>query len=301
MWLRKKRALVDREQNHITTIDPNAQPDFMCVGAQKGGTTWLFEQLNAHEDFWMPPLKEVNYYDHMSRSRHPDRAARSHLRLRDERDRRFLAAMEDLCTQQHIDLDRYAQLFAPKGELLSGDISPAYCILPAEIIARIIDRFPDLKVIFLARDPVERAWSDLSMGIRYGGIRPFDAGNTNEVLRNLLHPDIVMRSFPSMIVERWQQHVPNEQFRVYFFDDLESEPVKTRRSIIRFLGGDPEKSHGDAKAARRINESEKKLPLAENVRAEIARFFEQELQTCAAKLGGPAKSWPARYGINLVA
>ena len=94
MWRGKKRARTDRDQDDIDVLDPNAQPDFLCVGAPKGGTSWLFRQLNSHPDFWMPPLKEVNYFDSMSRLRHPDRAARSNLRLRDDRDRRFLKAME---------------------------------------------------------------------------------------------------------------------------------------------------------------------------------------------------------------
>jgi hypothetical protein len=297
LWPRRAVSELNHDENGASAFDPNAKPDFLCVGAQKAGTTWLFQQLNSHEDFWMPPLKEVNYFDHMSRSRHPDRSARSNLRLRDDRDRRFLAAMENLCTQQHIDLDRYAQLFAPKGELLSGDISPAYSIVPEEIIAQITQRFPDLKVIFLARDPVERAWSDLTMAVRCGGVRSFEANDSASVMRNLHHPDIVTRSFQSKIVARWQRHLPDEQFGIYFFDDLQSEPNETRRLIVRFLGGDPEKFNGRVKAERKINESEKKLPLTAQVRTEVAHFFEQELKACAARLGGAAKKWPGRYGF----
>lgn len=278
-------------------IDADAKPDFLCVGAQKAGTTWLFEQLNWHEDFWMPPLKEVNYFDHMSRSRHPERSARSNLRLRDERDRRFLDAMENLCAQQHMDLDLYAQLFAPKGPLLSGDVSPAYCIVPEEIISRIVDRFPELKVVFLARDPVERAWSDLSMAVQYGGVRSFDTNDTAAVMRNLFHPDMITRSFQSAIVGRWERHFADDRFRVYFFDDLQSDPEQTRRKIVRFLGGDANKSSRKMKAPRKFNETAKKLPLVDHVRAEVARFFEQELRACAMKLGGAARKWPARYGF----
>ena len=31
---------------------------FVCVGAQKGGTRWLYDQIQLHPDFWMPPVKE---------------------------------------------------------------------------------------------------------------------------------------------------------------------------------------------------------------------------------------------------
>jgi len=45
-----------------------ARPDFLCVGVHKGGTTWLYQQLDSHPDFWMPPLKELHYFDQLSRS-----------------------------------------------------------------------------------------------------------------------------------------------------------------------------------------------------------------------------------------
>jgi Sulfotransferase family len=298
MWPRKLRTKAAQETESPAIVDPNARPDFLCIGAQKGGTTWLFEQLNSHDDFWMPPLKEINYFFSMSRSRHPDRAARSKLRPRDERDRRFLRAMEDLCTQPQIDLDRYAQLFSPKGPLLSGDVSPGYAVVPEEIIAQIVKRFPELKVIFIARDPVERAWSNLSVAIRSGRMRAFDASQSEEVQRQLLHPDIVMRSFPSVIVERWQRHIRPELFRIYFFDALESEPMQLRRSIIEFLGGDPEKASRGVKPDQKINETKAKLAMPDEAQATIARFFEAELRACASKLGGSAEKWPARYGFS---
>src|SRR5438105_11482287 len=56
------------EKQDTAQIKNNAGPDFCCVGAQKGGTGWLYEQLRAHPDFWMPPLKELHYFDRMWRS-----------------------------------------------------------------------------------------------------------------------------------------------------------------------------------------------------------------------------------------
>jgi hypothetical protein len=42
-----------------------------------------------------------------------------------------------------------------------------------------------------------------------------------------------------------------------------------------------------------------KLPLTDKVRAHLAQFFKKELKTCAARLGGAARDWPARYGFSL--
>src|SRR6266567_6071979 len=281
------------EEHHCSTGD--ACPDFLCVGAQKAGTSWLYRQLEPHPDFWMPPVKELHYLDNLNRTK------RIHgPRCGDERDASFLDSMQNLRGRFYLDLDSYGRLFQHKGECLSGDISPAYSTLIDEIIERVVNHFPNLKVIFLARDPVERAWSQLSMGVRLGMISRFDATDAEEVIRNLLNPGVLVRSHPSKIVARWKRYVRPESFRVYFFDDLKQDPAELRRSILVFLGGDPNKPSGKLKPDDNRDAAREKLRLTTKVRARIAQFFEHELKACAAELGGPAKRWPARYGFSVV-
>ncbi len=38
-------------------------PDFICIGLPKAGTGWLYDQLDNHPDFWMPPVKELLYLE----------------------------------------------------------------------------------------------------------------------------------------------------------------------------------------------------------------------------------------------
>ena len=269
-------------------------PDFLCVGAQKAGTSWLYRQLEPHPDFWMPPVKELHYLDLLNRTKRFQAP-----RCEDERDASFVENMKNLSGRFYLDLEHYGRLFQHKGTRLSGDISPAYSTLSDEIIERVVDYFPNLKVVFLARDPVERAWSQLSMGVRLGMISPFDPTDAEEVIRNLLNPGVLIRSHPSKIVARWKRYVRPENFRVYFFDDLKENPAELRRSILLFLGGDPDKPSGESKPHENSDAGRKKPPLTAKVRARMARFFEQELKACASEIGGRAKSWPARYGFSL--
>jgi sulfotransferase family protein len=304
-WPFKSRNGKDRNGNHrngyeadgeeLNGFTGDACPDFLCVGAQKAGTSWLYRQLEPHPDFWMPPVKELHYLDNLNRTKR-HRPPRS----KDGRDACFLESIKDLSMRSHIDLDTYGRLFCHKGPLLSGDISPAYSTLSDEIIERVVDHFPNLKVVFLARDPVERAWSQLSMGVRLGMIGPFDATDPEEVICNLLNPGVLVRSHPSKIVARWKRYVRPENFRVYFFDDLKENPAELRRSILSFLGGDPEKPSGGLKPNDNNDAGREKLRLTAKVRDRMAQFFEQELKACAAELGGRAKSWPARYGFSLL-
>ena len=269
-----------------------AGPDFLCIGAHKAGTTWLYQQLDCHPDFWMPPIKELHYFDQLSRVQ---RAA--HPRCRDERDRRFLERLKSLSAEAGIDLENYGRLFECKASLFSGDISPNYSTLNNKVVQQVVRYFRNLKVIFLARDPVERVWSHLSMEVHYRQIEPFDVTNIDEVNRNLLRRGMLLRSYPSAVVARWKRYVDSEQFRVYFFDDLQRNPAELRRSILRFLGADPDKPSGRLNADYNSWTRMEKLPLTNKVRSHLAQFFKKELKTCAARLGGPARDWPARYSF----
>jgi hypothetical protein len=271
-------------------------PDFLCVGAQKAGTSWLYDQLRTHPDFWMPPIKALHYFE-WPRDFWSTRGRKLQKNSRDSRDIRFLDALETISAKPEIDFEEYAALFEAKANLLSGDITPAYSTLQDEIIERISARFAQVRVIFLARDPVERAWSHLSMLVRHGATGAFDPGDGDAIMRNLFRSDVLLRSSPSQIVARWRRHIHPSRFRVYFFDDLKREPVKLRQSIVEFLGADPRKPSGELPANYNQKARFEKFRLTDEVRSQMAQFFESELRACADELGGVAKDWPARYGF----
>jgi hypothetical protein len=294
-WPFNGRSGNGRHKNGTGSDSDGAGPDFLCVGVHKGGTTWLYQQLDSHPDFWMPPLKELHYFDQLSRVQRP-----SSSRCRDERDLRFLESINSLSAKPYMDLEHYARLFEPKGSLLSGDISPNYSTLTNKVIRRIAGYFPKLKIIFLARDPVERVWSHLSMEVHYHQIESFDVTDIDEVNRNLLRRGLLLRSYPSAVAARWKHYVHPDRFRIYFFDDLERNPTELRRSILNFLGADPNKPASWMPAESNSWASMEKLPLTDKVRSHLAQFFKKELKTCAERLGGAARNWPARYGFLLL-
>src|SRR5207253_4153655 len=131
-----------------------------------------------------------------------------------ERDHEFLQKFEQLSTAKSFDLQRYADLFRSKGELLAGDITPGYSTLEESVIQNIAARL-SLKVMFIARDPVERAWSQLSMYVRRGLIEPFKADDLERLSEHLKRPEIQARSYPTEIVRRWRRHFASDLFRVY--------------------------------------------------------------------------------------
>jgi hypothetical protein len=294
-WSFKPRVRTDGDKKENCSSIGQAGPNFLCVGAHKGGTTWLYHQVDSHPDFWMPPVKELHYFDQLSRVQRSTPP-----RCRDERDLRFLESLDSLSAKPDVDLENYGRLFEPKGPLLSGDISPNYSTLSGKLIRQIVRYFPNLKVIFLVRDPVQRFWSHLSMEVHYRQIEPFDATNIHEVNRNLLRRGMRLRSYPTAVVARWKRYVHPDRFRVFFFDDQQRNPTELRRSILDFLGADPNKPADRVPASDNSWARMEKLPLTDKVRSHLAQFFKKELKSCAARLGGAAKDWPARYGFSLL-
>src|SRR6185295_12624998 len=93
-----------------------AGPDFLCIGAQKAGTGWLYEQLRSHPGFWMPPMKELHYFDRRGSAsgggtrrslplarKEGERIAIARERARDDRDQQFLDRFERLSPAPSLD------------------------------------------------------------------------------------------------------------------------------------------------------------------------------------------------------
>lgn len=284
-------------------------PDFICVGMPKAGTGWLFDRLSDHPDFWMP-LKGLHYL----RKKYPksdnsirrlakiDRIGRlrvTQTRECESRDREFLKEIA-ACRLQPRDLSKYASFFRHKGNLLTGDITAAYADLEEDVISEIADVLPDVKIVFLVRDPVARAWSRISMEYRAGKFDPTLLENPESFRKWASTADCLAaeRSLPTDVISRWTRCAPKVQFRHFFFDDIEKRPDEARRDILKYIGADPDKELGDRPAGDNRKANAKKLTLTEPIRQILVDRFKDELFACAASLGGPAVDWPKRYGLQ---
>ena len=288
-------------------------PDFICVGAPKAGTRWLYDQLQYHPDFWMPPIKEFRYLDHpypkmknavqfvQLAARSPDRVrrrlAKRGAREWTSQDLEFLREASAL-DGERMDILRYNSLFRFKGELLSGDISPGYSGLDDEVVKQVAEHIPQTKIVFLVRDPVARVWSGISMLYRHG---KFDADILSDPrrFREELERRTGMknRSAPTEVVERWTRCAPAIPFRYFLFDEIESDPEESRRKILLYLGADPGKASGELPANHNRKAKAEKLPLAEPIKAVLVDYFKDEMRACAKVFGGHAQAWLTRYGL----
>jgi hypothetical protein len=304
-------------------------PDFLGIGAAKAGTGWLYDQLALHPEVWMPPIKELHYFANETRQhafgprissimvktlsrfqRQYDRDRCASLNAKrikmfnkplDERDIIFLKLATT--PETAAGLDAYANFFSLKGDALSGEITPAYSTLKPAVVKEINERFPRLKLVFLARDPIGRALSHLQLYRRQadanptGPFRDFDLQNVDSIRAVLGKENTDVRSRPTETIRRWRQFFPAEQLHIELFDDLGSDAAGVRARIFRFLGISPEKGGEAIPADFNRKSTQTKYPITPQARDLLIELYRDEILACAEAFGGAAKTWPAKYGL----
>lgn len=279
-----------------------AGPDFICIGMDEAGTDWLHDQLARHPSFWLPAADKLNFFsagfpsrDLRKRARlfltDPTRSARQHsragLRPASERDRPFY---ERILADGHDprDLTRYKALFSSKGDSLSGDITPAYHDLDEGMIAFLADALPEVRIVLLARDPAERVWAEWCRATEKGERSTVD--DLASFRAFVESPEVMARSFPSRVAERWMRCF-GRRVGVFLFDDVLMRPVETCSAVIRFIGGDEAAAAtGDPERAGGWT-GKPSSPRSPEIDAFLRAFFDEELKRCAGLFGGAATNW----------
>jgi hypothetical protein len=306
----KPRRNPDAPMPALLAAGDTRGPDFLCIGAQKAGTRWLFDQLAFHPDFWMPPIKELHYFNRSKRflrfarplHERASRSLRSANRRRARGNERPLNA-EDVAWlearmwlhKRPLDLDLYARLFNLRGDRLSGDICPPYAILPDAEAKAVRDRFPEARIVYLVRDPIDRLWSQYCMILRR---HPQDEPESLDTVRAFVERGTGREhSAIRAAVARWRRGPEDSKFGLFFFDDLKADAAGLRRRIVAFLGGDPDRESVGVTPDHNRKATYAKIEMTHEVRDYLVGVFGDEIRFAAAELGGPAKTWAEKYGV----
>jgi hypothetical protein len=213
-------------------------PDFICIGAQKAGTTWLNSMLRQHPAIWMPPMKEIRYFDtiHLSRQRLPEKREKAALKaiqkslasgMPNHQKLQQVYCLAAIGTQQLND-ESYGQIFRAAGEdQLCGEVTPGYALLPDTGIEHMVRLNPHVKILFILRDPIDRAWSELRMTRPSPGIK--------DVEDALARPGFCARSDYQATLTRFGRFVPEERLLIMYFDDVADRPLDLLASLCGFL------------------------------------------------------------------
>jgi Sulfotransferase domain len=207
--------------------------DFIVIGAQKAGTTSLFEYLRRHPELHLPAAKEVPYFSHDS-SYCGDWA--------EYLGKAFAFADPGhrwgTVTPHYMVGGLYDAARSPSGQRAESN--------EQTVPSRIRERLPDVRLISILRDPLERARSHHAMAIMNGwDNRPFAQAISELLLPEALSqarrlPDertgYVVWGEYGRILAGYLDVFPREQLLVLYTDELKSDAATVLRRVFEFLG-----------------------------------------------------------------
>ena len=198
-----------------------AHMEFLVIGAQKAGTTTLWNLLRDHPELWLPDAKEAPFFSHT-----------------------------DLYERGW---ESYAErLGVPAGEgVLRGTVTPHYMQgwhdAPTRTVAeRIARTLPEVRLVVLLRDPVARARSQHAMAVARGRERR----EADRAMSESLRPQALRegRSAPEdtntyvvqgeygRILGEYLSFFPRSALHIELSDTLSEDPRGVLRRVLRFLG-----------------------------------------------------------------
>jgi hypothetical protein len=277
-------------------------PDFIGIGAQKAGTTWLHRNLQAHPQIWMP-RKEVHYFDRKIKDRsnvltrlfgkrEPDKQWRRQVKripmqlLRDP-------SLEDLrwnfrYYMRSYDDDWYGSVFEPKKGKVAGEITPAYSVLDRERVAHVHGLMPDAKIIFFMRNPIERAWSHTVMSFDKKEKGSAKSVSEEQLFQKIARDSTWKLSNYLRTFENWGSFYPGERIFVGFLEDVHFFPEQLLRGVYSFLDVDPSFEYRDV--SRKIHSGQRDA-IPTRFAVYLARAYHEQLKELSERFGGYASFW----------
>lgn len=175
-------------------------PDFIGLGAQKTGTSWIYACLYDHPQICIPQ-KEIHFF---SREHNWSQG-----------------------TQW------YERAFSSCDARVKGEFSPSY-LYDGGTAERIHRLYPSAKLIASLRNPVDRAISHHLNDIKAGIVAPDVPFTTALAAR----PEYVDRGRYARQLEPYLQRFDRTQILILVYEDIRRDPLQFLRTVYRFLGVD---------------------------------------------------------------
>lgn len=204
-------------------------PNFLVIGSPKSGTTSLYNYLKQHPEIYMSPIKEPHFFAFENQS----------IKFHGPNDDQAYLSKFSVTS-----LSEYEKLFdGVTSEKAIGEVSTMYLYLK-DSAAKIKYYLPDVKLIAILRNPVDRAFSHFLHLVRDGreNTMDFDWAISQEEKR------IKENWSPAwhyqrvgLYAEQIKQYLDifdRSQIKVYIYDEWQQDNQVILKDIYNFLGVD---------------------------------------------------------------
>ncbi|PPK87941.1 sulfotransferase family protein [Neolewinella xylanilytica] len=285
---------------------------FYGIGAMKSGTTWLWARLSELPAYSLPYVKELHYFNRskeypipyaLSPAKFLDRVKKpSWVYMEGKRTLDALRRgnmhevkwMANYCLPEYTD-NWYRSLFTDLPGI-SGDITPAYSMLKEKDIERMRTISPDARIIFLIRNPIDRAWSHYRHTINKGRIANYteDEAFDLENLREFLDSDgQELRTDYIRTLRAYGNCFDPNRILIGFFDAIVHDPRALLADIVDFTGGDPAAIDRHCKL-RKVSNPSPKVRIPREIEDQLKAKYEPMMARLAEEFGGYCTYWYRR-------
>ena len=306
-----------------------AFPHFIGVGAPRAGTTWIYEVLRRHPAIWMPPIKELHYFDSLDptvsfkrhthkqsyrlkqfggwRSKHyvADFARRTGwLQDKDKTQIKADFSWDKIFFGSGGDLDWYRALFRAAGEqgFITGEFTPDYAVVQPKIASKMSEVNPNLKIILMLREPVSRTWSNAVFYVTRRLKRPIDSVSDDDWITYCERKSCIERSDYAKMLRTLHTAFRAEQIFVGYYDEVVRDPENLVIRLMRYLGADADLGPVSDYLRVRVNAAAKthKSDVPERVRDHLIKRWSPMLQEINATLRSTEiDKWLSSYTQHL--
>jgi hypothetical protein len=295
-------------------------PNFLGVGAPRSGSTWLHMMLARHPEVYVPPIKEVHYFDSIdasineafnthkffarykwlfvSRLRHYLGYLASPLVKKFRKQAKLDFAWDLRFFLPGRDIEWYAKLFRHAGKRypIVGEITPAYIMLSDDVIKTIYKDTGVDKIIFILRDPISATWSCIEKQVRDARRQSHKSVNftDDEILVKIQSPRLFARYNYAKNLSNWFKYFDRNQVFIGFYEELESNPKDLLSRIFKFLDVQDISSQLIEADGNTVNAARGMIgEIPDAAKTVLAQMHADQLEELANMLQGYSIGWSA--------
>lgn len=263
-------------------------PDFLLIGPQRTGTSWLFKNMSNHPEIFMPYEKELFFF-----SRLINKSVKYYYSDRIEwYSSKFKPTLWNFVRLNISNLKSFRNIKSLNlnfkriySSNLKGEATTSYAAMDEALIKEIVILNPDIKIIMLLRHPVDRAWShakkdllrDPKKSISEVDFRAFKKFYTSEY-------QIRCGQYIN-IISNWKKYIKDGNFLIDFFDNIIKNPSDLLLRIFKFLGVSNNPTYINSSLSRQIINPTGKVIMPETHKQLLIQLFQSEINKVNDKYG----------------
>jgi hypothetical protein len=242
-------------------------PALVIIGAQKAGTSALFEMLSGHPKAAVPGAKEMDHFGN---------------------DTEYAKGMRHY-------LSRFPAVPMKSFGHFTFEASPSYMFDSDECAARIARDLPNAVCVAVLRDPVKRAYSAWNMYREFKGNvkldylhdpRSFSQAVEDEIAgrTTVLWHKYLLRGCYAEQMMQFKEHIAPERLLVKSYKDLKRDPVNFLAGLFDAINVAPLPA-GHKAFNTRANQRSYPAPIDPGLAVELYRYFAPEMVKLRTVLG----------------